>query len=203
MAKNIYDEDFVGDSNDSKELSDLKTTALKKKMIYDEYDKDFDIEGGNVYIKYGLHGDGEAVDFARQVRAIRKYNPDIKVINLIMSTPGGSVPEMIGIVDYMRQLKSNFDIDVNVIVRGQAMSAGAIILALGTGVRMASKNSMIMFHEMSKLDYGKVSDLQSALTYLLSVQDRIYKMLEEKPKKILTSGRVNLELIHISLQKKH
>ena len=66
-------------------------------------------------------------------------------VNLMINSPGGDVHEMLGIIDYIESL----DVKVNTICRGRAFSAAAIILSCGTGTRMMSKRSTVMFHQSS------------------------------------------------------
>ena len=97
----------------------------------------------------------------------------------MINSPGGDVYEMFGIIDYIESL----DIKVNTICRGRAMSAAAVILACGTGNRMMSKRSTVMFHQSSSFMGGKMSDITAYLDNIKSLEVLIYSMLAEKTKK--------------------
>ena len=125
------------------------------------------------------------VDLMIRIRAILKNRPEEKAddpINIIINSPGGNFFEMIGIVDYLESLS----VKVNTICRGQALSAAAVILALGTGTRMMSKRSVVMFHQSSSFLDGKMSDLASYLEYIKHLETTVYTILAERTKKDAT-----------------
>lgn len=122
------------------------------------------------------------VDLMIRIRAILKNRPEEKAddpINIIINSPGGNFFEMIGIIDYLESLS----VKVNTICRGQALSAAAVILALGTGTRMMSKRSVVMFHQSSSFLDGKMSDLASYLEYIKHLETTVYTILAERTKK--------------------
>ena len=121
-------------------------------------------------------------DFMTRIRTVIRERDDKyseESINLIINSPGGDVSEMFGMIDFMDLI----DTKVNTICRGSAQSAGAIILACGTGKRAASKHSTIMFHQGSTFSQGKLSDVRAGLEYSKAVETKIYNLLGEKTKK--------------------
>jgi len=100
-------------------------------------------------------------------------------LNLMINSPGGDIHEMMGIVDYIESL----DVKTNTICRGRAFSAASIILTCGTGVRMASKNSTIMFHQASSMISGKLTDVTATVEFVKKVEQDIYELLAKKTKK--------------------
>ena len=122
------------------------------------------------------------IDFMIRVRSILKNRPAEQQddpINLIVNSNGGDIYEMLGLIDYIETLS----VKVNTICRGKAFSAAAIILACGTGTRMVSKRSSVMFHQSSSLLDGKMSDLQSYLDNVKMLEGTVYELLAEKTKK--------------------
>ena len=122
------------------------------------------------------------IDFMIRVRSILKNRPAERQddpINLIVNSNGGDIYEMLGLIDYIETLS----VKVNTICRGKAFSAAAIILACGTGTRMVSKRSSVMFHQSSSLLDGKMSDLQSYLDNVKMLEGTVYELLAEKTKK--------------------
>ena len=99
-------------------------------------------------------------------------------INLLINSPGGNVHEMFGIIDYIESL----DVKVNTICRGRAFSAAAIILLCGTGNRMISKRSTVMFHQTSSFLGGKMSDITAYLDNVKTLELSVYELLAEKTK---------------------
>ena len=100
-------------------------------------------------------------------------------VNLMINSPGGDVHEMLGIIDYIESL----DVKVNTICRGRAFSAAAIILTCGTGSRMMSKRSTVMFHQSSSFLGGKMSDITAYLDNVKTLEVSIYEMLASRTKK--------------------
>jgi ATP-dependent Clp protease protease subunit len=100
-------------------------------------------------------------------------------VNLMINSPGGDVHEMLGIIDYIESL----EVKVNTICRGRAFSAAAIILACGTGTRMMSKRSTVMFHQSSSFLGGKMSDITAYLDNVKNLEKSIYDILADKTNK--------------------
>ena len=100
-------------------------------------------------------------------------------VNLMINSPGGDVHEMLGIIDYIESL----EVKVNTICRGRAFSAAAIILSCGTGTRMMSKRSTVMFHQSSSFLGGKMSDITAYLDNVKNLEKSIYDILADKTNK--------------------
>ena len=124
--------------------------------------------------------DTTLTDFIIRMRSLLQHRKDKHApINLMINSPGGDIYEMFGIIDYIESL----DVKVNTICRGRAFSAAAIILTCGTGTRMMSKRSTVMFHQSSSFLGGKMSDITAYLDNVKSLEKTIYSMLAEKTKK--------------------
>ena len=119
-------------------------------------------------------------DLIIRMRSLLQHRKDKDApVNLMINSPGGDVHEMFGIIDYIESL----DVKVNTICRGRAFSAAAIILAGGTGTRMMSKRSTVMFHQSSSFLGGKMSDITAYLDNVKNLEKIIYSMLAERTKK--------------------
>jgi len=124
--------------------------------------------------------DHTLTDFIIRMRSLLQHRADKTApINLMINSPGGDIYEMFGIIDYLESL----DVKVNTICRGRAFSAAAIILTCGTGTRMMSKRSTVMFHQSSSFLGGKMSDITAYLDNVKSLEKIIYSMLAEKTEK--------------------
>jgi len=124
--------------------------------------------------------DTTLTDLIIRMRSLLQNRQDKKApVNLMINSPGGDVHEMLGIIDYMESL----DVKVNTICRGRAFSAAAIILACGTGNRMMSKRSTVMFHQSSSFLGGKMSDISAYLDNVKNIEKTIYDILAEKTNK--------------------
>jgi ATP-dependent Clp protease protease subunit len=174
IAMNIYDEDVPKKKKVDKSEKDEKDT------IYNEIDYGLSVKDSIIY----LHGDimlGNLFDFVSKTRLILANRPkenEKDPINLMINSNGGDVYEALGMIDYMETLS----VPVNVIARGRAMSAAAMILCCGTGLRAASKSSTIMVHEASAEIFGKTADIKANADHIDELEEDFYKMMAVKTK---------------------
>ena len=185
MSQNIYgkyadQETEVNESVDTVN-EEYYEEDLEKKHLYKEIEFAVDVEDSIVYI-VGEIEDFGLYDFMVRCRAIirNRADGDTSPINVVIDSPGGDVYEMFGIIDYIESLERNSDIKVNTICRGKAMSAAAMILACGTGKRLASKRATVMIHEGSSMQAGKTSDVKAAQKYNAHLEDMANTILGEK-----------------------
>ena len=186
MANNLYGSYIEKDDNNIHTPGDVAEDVyyaddMEKKYIYKEIEFAVDIEDSIVYI-VGEIEDFGLYDFMVRCRAIlrNRADGDTSPINVVIDSPGGDVYEMFGIIDYIESLERNSDIKVNTICRGKAMSAAAMILACGTGKRLASKRATVMIHEGSSMQAGKTSDVKAAQKYNAHLEDMANTILGEK-----------------------
>tara|TARA_R110000822_G_scaffold208002_3_gene343976 strand:- start:6 stop:644 length:639 start_codon:yes stop_codon:yes gene_type:complete len=125
-------------------------------------------------------------DLMIRIRRILKFRNTLEYkglkddpINLMINSPGGDIHEMMGILDYLNSLS----VKVNTICRGKAFSCAAVILTCGSGIRMVSKNSTIMFHQASSMISGKMTDVTATVDFVKQVEGDIYDMLSNKTNK--------------------
>ena len=109
-------------------------------------------------------------------------------INLVLNSPGGEIHEMMGVIDYLNSIKPQ----VNIIVRGRAFSAAAVILASATGKRMASENATIMFHQPRSMMEGKLTDVTATLEYVQKIEQTVYNLLASKSNKTVEWWKDNM-----------
>ncbi len=147
-------------------------------QLHKEYEYAMSSKKGAVYIMGHITEDTlyeiiGAVNLIREQRDETTLKNDITII--IMSY-GGDVYPMLGIIDFIRGL----DVKVNLIVRGAAMSAAALIVAAGTGKRYMSKNSILMLHEFSvELANNTSYNFARNAKHIEYLQDTVYTMLSE------------------------
>ena len=96
-------------------------------------------------------------------------------INLVLSSYGGDVYSMLGIIDYFKTLP----VKVNTHCYGACMSAAAVILSCGTGERTMTQNSTVMVHEGSAFEAGKTTDVLKGADHLKKLQSNINRILGE------------------------
>jgi len=160
-----------------KKIADLEDSK-KEDDTFNEIDYGLNIDESVIY----MHGDimlGSLFDFISKVRIILKNRPEERAqdpINLLINSNGGDVYEALGIIDYIESLS----VPVNIIARGRAMSAAAMILACGTGKRIASKLTTIMLHEASAEIFGKSADIKANADHIDGLENDFYTMMAEK-----------------------
>ena len=179
----FYDGEEVADeklvTNKSKESEN--DIPVRWKEATTQMDYGIDVEASSVLL-FGEIMDGSLYDIITRIRAILHMRTDEHKndpINLIINSDGGSVYEALGIIDYIQSL----DVKVNTICRGRAMSAAALILCAGTGVRAASQYSTIMFHEISSDIYGKSSDMKANVQHMEKLEEILLEILKSNSNK--------------------
>ena len=99
-----------------------------------------------------------------------------KDISLYINSPGGVITDGMAIYDTMQYIKC----DVSTICLGMAASMGAFLLSSGVkGKRLALPNSRIMIHQPSGGARGQASDIQIQAKEILSLRERLNKILAE------------------------
>lgn len=111
-----------------------------------------------------------------QLLFLESENPD-KDISLYINSPGGSVYAGMAIFDTMQFVKP----EVATLCTGMAASMGAFLLAAGQKEkRFALPNSRIMIHQPSGGAQGQASDIQIQAKEILSLRERLNRILAEK-----------------------
>jgi len=175
--KGVYDEDDAKPKK-KKVIEDKKDNDYE--ALYKEIDYGIHIDQSIIY----LHGDiqiGNLFDFIAKARIILSNRPEENAkdpITVLINSNGGDVYEALGIIDYIQTLS----VPVNVIARGRAMSAAAMILCCATGLRAASNSTTIMVHEASAEIYGKSADIKANADHIDELEESFYKLMAEKTK---------------------
>lgn len=176
---NLYDEEES--TTDKTKSTNTEDLPLRWKEALTQMDYGIDVESSTIYL-YGDILDGTLYDFVLKVRAIMHMRPEQNkedAINIVINSDGGDVYEALGMIDFMQSL----NVKVNTICRGRAMSAAALLLCAGTGKRAASKNSTIMFHEMSSGIYGKSSDMKANVQHMEKLEEILVEIMSQNSNK--------------------
>jgi ATP-dependent Clp protease protease subunit len=124
-----------------------------------------------------------------QMLFLESENPD-KDIALYINSPGGSVYAGLAIYDTMHFVKP----DVSTLCTGLAASMGAFLLAAGTkGKRFSLPNSRIMIHQPSGGAQGQASDIQIQAREILSLRERLNKILADNTGQPISRIEVDTE----------
>jgi ATP-dependent Clp protease protease subunit len=176
MSEDLYSEEVS-----KKPETPIEITIEKTPPDLIEIENGLSIEDSLVYLT-GEIDEHTLVDIIIKCRIVLNNRDEDKAklpINLVIDSFGGCAFSALGIIDYME----NLEVPVNTICRGKTMSAGALILASGTGTRYASKRSSIMLHQGMGTTSGKIGDLKSTADHYTKIDIMIGDILEEYTKK--------------------
>jgi ATP-dependent Clp protease protease subunit len=181
INKNLYDDKLpnkvIGPA-DNTEPGDENWFLADDYSIYKELEYAVNIEDSVIYIQ----GDivlgtlFEVISKTRLILSQRTEENATDPITIVINSDGGDVYEALGIIDYFESLS----VPVNIIARGRAMSAAAMILCSASGTRAASRNTTIMMHEASAEIYGKTADLKANADHIDALEESFYKMLANR-----------------------
>jgi ATP-dependent Clp protease protease subunit len=175
----LYDGKLQEDMDKKESL--VEDIPTKWKEAITQIDYGIDVSTSSILL-FGDIMDGTLFDIMTKVKGLIHMRSDSdknNPINLIINSDGGSVYEALGIIDFMEGI----DVKINTVCRGRAMSAAALILCSGTGIRAASQNSTIMFHEMSSGIYGKSSDMKANVQHMEQLEHILVDIMVRNSKK--------------------
>lgn len=122
--------------------------------------------------------DDSAKDIIKKLLKLDLHNHND--ITMYINSPGGSVSSGLAIFDVMNMIKSK----VSTICVGRCASMSCVLLVNGAkGKRYILPNAEIMIHEVSAMNYGKVTEMQEKLEHSKSLNHRLWKIIANKTKK--------------------
>ncbi|CAN5385888.1 ATP-dependent Clp endopeptidase proteolytic subunit ClpP [soil metagenome] len=132
--------------------------------------------------------DTKADQLAAQLLVLDAESDD--PVTMYIDSPGGSAAGMFALYDTMQLLRS----PVHTTCVGIAASAGAFLLATGSGTRSATPNARVMLHQPLGGAEGTAADIQ--------IQAREFAFLRERMEQILSerTGK-SVERIHLDTQR--
>lgn len=99
-------------------------------------------------------------------------------ITIVLTSPGGSVTDGLGLYDYILSLRS-IGHYVTVVALGMAASMGGVLLQAGDR-RVIGPNAFLLIHEASAGTYGKVTDMQEQLAFVGRLQGKCLDILASR-----------------------
>lgn len=109
-------------------------------------------------------------------------------VHLLISTGGGAVYDMFGIIDIMNIVKRRRDIAT--LGTGKVFSAGVPLLASGTkGKRFVTRNARIMMHRCSAGNMGTTADMKASHDEMRLMEDQMVQVIAENSK--LSVGEIH------------
>jgi len=113
-----------------------------------------------------------------------------KDISLYVNSPGGSVTATLAMLDTMHYIKPS----VSTVCVGMAASGAAVLLAAGKkGKRFILPNAEVMIHQPWGGAQGQATDIEITARHILSVRDRLNKILAKHTGKALAQVEKDVE----------
>lgn len=129
----------------------------------------------------------------------KKFKEFVEPLELLISTPGGSAPDMFSIYDTMKMVQKTMEI--HTIGMGRVMSAGVLLLAAGTkGKRKIGKNCRVMIHAVNGGAQGSSHEITNEIKEILFTEQAYIRCLIKETKltaaqiKDLLSNKTNVYL---------
>lgn len=102
-------------------------------------------------------------------------------IQIIFTSPGGSVIDGLALFDYIQQLKRDgHHVETNTL--GMAASMAGILLQAGTQ-RVMAKEAWVLIHEISSAAFGKTPEIEDELKFIKRIQERVLRIFLEGVRK--------------------
>jgi len=96
------------------------------------------------------------------------------VIPVVIDTYGGEVYGLMAMISYIQQSKK----PIATIVEGKAMSAGGILLGMGTpGYRFVAQDATLLLHDIFSGGIGKVEELKTDAKQTDKLNKKIFRLL--------------------------
>jgi len=134
--------------------------------------KDIELRSDPVVIVVNKFDEESANEFAELVSAAQ--NTGQKVIPVVIDSYGGQAYALLSMIG---TIKSS-TIPVATIVKGKAMSCGAILSSFGEeGLRFMDKDSVLMIHDVSAAAFGKVEELKADARESDRLNKKLYTMM--------------------------
>ena len=136
--------------------------------------KEFELHHNPVIVTVNKFDEESAKEFRGKVAMA--HNTGQKIIPVIIDSYGGQVYSLMSMISTIK----NSDLPIATIVEGKAMSCGAILLSFGDeGYRFVDKDSTIMIHDVSSMDWGKVEELKAGAYEADRLNAKVYKMMAQ------------------------
>lgn len=129
-----------------------------------------------------------AREFAENINQAHQTGQTI--IPVIIDSYGGEVYSLLSMI---AEIKSS-ELPVATVVKGKAMSAGAVLAACGTpGYRYCDPECTYMIHEVSSYAVGKAEEIKADAAETQRLNDRLFKILSANCGQ---SPKYFLDLVH-------
>ena len=150
--------------------------------------KEIELRSDPVVVTVNKFDEESANEFATLISAAQ--NTGQKVVPVVIDSYGG---EAYSLLSMIATLKSS-SIPVATIIKGKAMSCGALFASFGEeGLRFMDKDAVLMIHDVSTMAFGKVEELKADAREAERLNKKLYTMMARNCGK---SDSYFLDLIH-------
>lgn len=161
----------------------LVAAELEQKLIEVERMKRTDrtfAADAHEHHRYTLWGVVNAVTCATAISHLDQWSREAPGcdITLVINSPGGNVIDGLALYDYLQQLRHDGH-KLTTVTVGMAASMGGVLLQAGD-VRVASRNSVILIHEVATGASGKMTDLEDEIEFTKRLQSKLVEILAER-----------------------
>lgn len=134
--------------------------------------KEIELRQDPVIITVNEFNEEAANEFSTLMSAAQ--NTGQKVVPVVIDSFGGQVYSLLSMIS---SIKSSI-VPVATIVKGKAMSCGALLASFGEeGLRFMDKDSTMMIHDVSSYAFGKIEELKSDVREAERLNTKVYTMM--------------------------
>ena len=150
--------------------------------------KEIELRSDPVVVTVNKFDEESANEFATLISAAQ--NTGQSVIPVVIDSYGGEAYSLLSMIATLKSSK----IPVATIVKGKAMSCGALFASFGEeGLRFMDKDAVLMIHDVSTMAFGKVEELKADAREAERLNKKLYTMMARNCGK---ADNYFLDLIH-------
>jgi ATP-dependent Clp protease, protease subunit len=134
--------------------------------------KEIELHHDPVIITVNEFNEETANEFATLMSSAQ--NTGQKVVPIVIDSFGGQAYSLLSMISSIKSSK----IPVATIVKGKAMSCGALLSSFGEdGLRFMDKDATMMIHDVSSMAFGKIEELKSDAREAERLNKKVFTMM--------------------------
>ena len=150
--------------------------------------KEIELRSDPVVITVNKFDEESANEFATLMSSAQ--NTGQSVVPVVIDSYGGEAYALLSMIASLKSSK----IPVATIIKGKAMSCGALFASFGEeGLRFMDKDAILMIHDVSTMAFGKVEELKADAREAERLNKKLYAMMARNCGK---ADNYFLDLIH-------
>jgi len=166
-----------------------KCEALRSEMTCREYELEHHraLAQDSFHGIYQMNGVIDGITANECIRALtlmtRTGSHEVEVV---INSPGGSVPDGMGLFDYIQELRRT-GVRVITSARGMAASMGGILLQAGDE-RVMGAESIVLIHQPATGIFGKTGEIEDEIEYMHMIQTRVLSIFAKRSRQAFENG---------------